>query len=127
MEVIFLISESNKSVISVEVFKYPYCGKLIESEEFLSEKICCGTIKVWKKIIGKAKWLTVYRNFVFRLTNGVVPYQAIGLAIPPHTSTIMRLIRSNNNLSKKAIINQVIKNMSTEIDFTEKKINQLYN
>lgn len=30
--------------IRVEVFKYLYCGKSIESEEFLSEKICSTTI-----------------------------------------------------------------------------------
>lgn len=59
MEVIFVLSESNKYLISVEVFKYPYCGKSIESEEFLSEKICCYTINIRKKIIKKAKWLIV--------------------------------------------------------------------
>ena len=40
---------------SVEVFRYPYFGKSIESEEGLSEKICCSTIKVRKKIIKKAE------------------------------------------------------------------------
>ena len=36
------MSKPKKYIISVEVFKYPYCGKSsesIESEEFLSEKI----------------------------------------------------------------------------------------
>ena len=31
--------------ISREVYKYPYCAKSIESEEFLSEKIRWYTIK----------------------------------------------------------------------------------
>ena len=111
MEVIFIMSELNKYIISVEVLKYPYCGKSIESEEFLSEKICCSTIKVRKKIIKKVKWLIVYGDFVIRLTNGVVPSQAIGLGIPPQTPAIMRSSHSNVGLSKKAIITQVIKEM----------------
>ena len=127
MEVIFVMSESNNYIVSVEVLKYPYCGKSIESEEFLSEKIYCCTIKVRKKIIKKAKWLIVYGDFVIRLTNGVVPSQAIGLAIPPQTPAIMRSIHSNGGLSKKVIINQVIKEMPAEIDFTEREIDQLYN
>jgi hypothetical protein len=132
MEVIFVMSESNKYIISVEVLKYPYflkypyCGKSIESEEFLSEKICCSTIKVRKKIIKKAKWLIVYGDFVLRLTNGVVPSQAIGLAIPPQTPAIMRSIHSNADLSKQAIIAQVIQQMPAEIDFTQKEMNELY-
>ena len=126
MEVIFVMSESNKYIISVEVLKYPYCGKSIESEEFLSEKICCSTIKVRKKIIKKAKWLIVYGDFVLRLTNGVVPSQAIGLAIPPQTPAIMRSIHSNADLSKQAIIAQVIQQMPAKIDFTQKEMNELY-
>ena len=127
MEVIFVMSESNKYLISVEVFKYPYCGKLIESEEFLSEKICCYTIKIRKKIIKKAKWLIVYGDFVLRFTNGVVPSKGIGLVPPTPTPAIMRSIHLNVGLSKKAIITQVIKEMPAEIDFTEREIDQLYN
>ena len=56
MEVIFVMSESNNYIVSVEVLKYPYCGKSIESEEFLSEKSCYSTIKVRKKIIKGIKW-----------------------------------------------------------------------
>jgi hypothetical protein len=66
-------------------------------------------------------------DFVLRLTNGIVPSQAIGLAIPPQTPVIMRSIHSNADLSKQAIIAQVIQQMPTEIDFTEKEIDQLYN
>ena len=81
----------------------------IESEEFLSEKICCYIINIRKKIIKKAKWLIVYGDFVLRFTNGVVPSKAIGLVPPPQTPAIMRSIHSNVGLSKKAIITQVIK------------------
>ena len=58
----FFMSKPKKYIISVEVFKYPYCGKSsesIESEEFLSEKICCYTIRICKKIIKKAKRLEI--------------------------------------------------------------------
>ena len=50
------MSDSKQVYHSVEVLKYPYCGKSIESEEFLSEKICYSTIKVRKKIIKGIKW-----------------------------------------------------------------------
>ena len=49
------MSDSKQVYHSVEVLKYPYCGKSIESEEFLSEKICYSTIKVRKKIIKRIK------------------------------------------------------------------------
>ena len=62
------------------------------------------TIKIRKKIIKKAKWFIVYGDFALRLTNGIVPSQAIGLAIPPQTPAIMRFIHSNADLSKQAII-----------------------
>ncbi len=116
----------NKYIVSIEVQKYPYCGRTDETEDYLSEKICCYTIKIRKKIIKKAKWLIVYGDFVLRLTNGVVPSQAIGLAIPPQTPAIMRSIHSNADLSKQAIIAQVIQQMPAEIDFTQKEMNELY-
>ena len=56
------MSKSKKYKISVEVLKYPYCGKSnesIESEEFLSEKICCYTIKIRKKIVRSIRLWTL--------------------------------------------------------------------
>ena len=120
------MSESKKYVLSVEVFKYPYYGKSIESEEFLSEKICCYTIKIRKKIVRKTKRVFVYGDFFLRLTTGVVPSQAIGLPIFANTPAIMRLSHSNVGLSKKAIIAQVIKEMPAEMGFTESEMDQLY-
>ena len=118
---------SSKYIVSIEVQKYPYCGRTDETEDYLSEKICCYTIKIRKKIIKKAKWLIVYGDFVLRLTNGIVPSQAIGLAIPPQTPAIMNYeIYSNADLSKQAIIAQVIQQMPAEIDFTQKEMNELY-
>ena len=123
------MSKSKKYIISVEVFKYPYCGKSIESiesEEFLSEKICCYTIKIRKKIVRKTKRVFVYGQLILSLGNGLAPTQAIGLPILPSTSPIMRSIHSNAGLSKKAIIAQVIQDMPAEIYFTEREIDQLY-
>ena len=90
------MAKSKKCVLSVEVYKYPYCGRPNKNEDYLSEKICCYTIRTRKKIIKKAKWLIVYGDFILRLTNGVVPSQAIGL-----TPAIMRSIHSNADLSKQ--------------------------
>ena len=130
MEVNFLCQSPKKYIISVEVFKYPYCGKSIESiesEEFLSEKICCYTIKIRKKIVRKTKRVFVYGQLILSLGNGLAPTQAIGLPILPKTPAIMKFSHSNVGLSKKAIIAQVIKEMPAEIDFTEREIDQLYN
>ena len=35
----------------IEIQKYPYCGRIDETEDYLSEKICCYNIKIRKKII----------------------------------------------------------------------------
>ena len=121
------MAKSKKCVLSVEVYKYPYSGRPNKNENYLSEKTCCYTIRTRKKIIKKAKWLIVYGDFILRLTNSVVPSQAIGLPISPQTPSIMRSIHSNVGFSKKAIIAQVTKEMPAEIDFTEKEIDQLYN
>ena len=72
------------------------------------------------------KWLIVYGDFVIRLTNGIIPTQAIGFSIPRQTPTIMKSIDSNADLSKQAIIAQVIQHMPAEIDFTQEKMSELY-
>lgn len=113
--------------ISGEVFKYPYSGKSIESiksEEFLSEKICCYTLKIRKKIVRKTKRVFVYGQLIFSLGNGLAPIQAVGLPILPTTPLIS--IHSNAGLSKKAIIAQVLQDIPAEIYFTEQEIDQLY-
>ena len=98
------MSKPKKYIIAVEVFKYPYCGKSIELGEFLSEKICCYTIKIRKKIVRKTKRVFVYGQVIFSLGNGLAPIQAIGLPILPTTPSIMRSSHSNVNLSKQVII-----------------------
>lgn len=108
------------------MYKYAYCGTIDDTEDYLSNKICCYTVRTRKKIIKKAKWLIVYGDVILRFINSVVPSQAIGLPISPQTPPIMRPIHSNVGLSKKAIIAQVIQDIPAEIDFTEKEMDQLY-
>ena len=108
------------------MYKYSYCGRPDENEDYLSEKICCCTIKIWKKIVRKTKQVFVYGQLIFSLGNRLAPTQAIGLHILPTTSPIIRHIHSNADLLKKAIIAQVIKDMSAEISFTKRKMDQLY-
>lgn len=63
---------------------------------------------------------------ILYLANGLAPTQAIGVAIPIQNPTIIRSIHSKAGLSKNKIINQIIKTMPAEIDFTEKEIDHLY-
>lgn len=91
-----------------------------------TEKFCCCTIKVRKKIIKGIKWSIFYLEVSFSVANGVIPSQAIGLTIPTQTPAIMRSIHLNADLSKQAIIGQVIQQMSAKIDFTQKEMNELY-
>ena len=107
---------------SVEVYKYPYCGKLGDTENYLSNKICCYTIRTCKKIIKKAKWLIVYGDLILRLSDGI-----IGLPTSPQISVIALSMNSNAGLSKEYRIDRVMKRMTAEMDFTEKEIDQLYN
>lgn len=43
------MAKSKKYVISREVYKYPYCAKLDDTEDYLSDKVCRGKIKIRKK------------------------------------------------------------------------------
>ena len=45
--------KSRNYVLSIEVYKYPYCGRPDEKEDYLSEKICGCTIKIRKKIVSQ--------------------------------------------------------------------------
>ena len=113
--------------ISQEVFKFPYNGNFEKNaNEMFSEKFCCCTIKIRKKIIKGIKSSIFYLKVSLSVANGVIPSQAIGLPIPPQTPAIMRSIHLNADLSKQAIIAQVIQQMPAEIDFTQKEMNELY-
>jgi len=67
--------------MSVQVYKYQYCVKRDKNEDYLSEKICSCTIKIWKKIVKKANRVFSYANLILSLSTGLAPDQAIGL--PP--------------------------------------------
>ena len=64
---------SSKYIVSIEVQKYPYCGRTDETEDSLSEKICCSTIKVRKKIIKGIKESIFYLEVSLSVANGVIP------------------------------------------------------
>lgn len=78
------MANSKKYLVSVEVLKYPYCGKSIESEEFLSEKVCLRIIafrKINTRMIQKVAVVVV---LVLGLRFGKVKSaDAIGLPILP--------------------------------------------
>jgi hypothetical protein len=115
---------ANKYIVSIEVQKYLYCVRTDETKDYLSEKICFYTIRIRKKIIKKAKRLVVYGDLILRLTNCVVPFQAIGKQILPTTPPIMR--SSHSDTPKKVIIARVINKSPEKIVFTEKQMDQLY-
>ena len=108
------------------MYKYPYCGRLNDTQDYLSDKICSYTIRIRKKIVRKTKRVFVYGQLVLSLGNVLAPIQAIGLPILPNTPSIMRSIHSNAGLSKKAIIAQVIRDMPATIVFTKMEMKQLY-
>ena len=112
--------------ISQEVFKFPYNGNFEKNDnEMFSEKFCCCTIKIRKKIIKGIKWSIFYLEVSLSVANGVIPSQAIGLP-PTQTPAIMRSIHSNADLLNQDIIAKVIQQMPAEIDFTQKEMNELY-
>jgi hypothetical protein len=117
-----------KYIVSIEVQKYPYSVGTDENKDYCSEKFCRYTLRIGKKILKKAKRLGLYVELVLRLTNGVVPSQAIGLPILRTNTPIVRSIYSDTpkKVPKKVIIAQVINNSPNKIDFTEKQIDQLY-
>jgi hypothetical protein len=117
------MAKSKKYVLSVEVYKYSYCGRLDDTKDYLSEKVCRCTIKIRKKSIRKTKRVFVYVQLILSLGNGLAPTQAIGL---PTTPSIMRSIHSNADLSKQAIIAQVIQEIPAEIVFTKAEMDELY-
>mmetsp|Transcript_4633 Transcript_4633/g.8591 ORF Transcript_4633/g.8591 Transcript_4633/m.8591 type:complete len:272 (-) Transcript_4633:463-1278(-) len=118
---------SAEQLLSSKMYKYPYCGKLYDTKDYLSDKVCRGTIKIRKKIVRKTKRIYVYGKLILSLGNRLSPAPAIALPILLNPLTIMKFSHSNVDLSKKAIIAQVIKEMPAEIDFTEREIDQLYN
>lgn len=115
-----------KHLLSYAVYKYPYCAKLDGAENYLSDKVCQGTIKIRKKTVRKTKRVFVYLTLILSIGNGLAPAQAIGLPILMNTPAIMKFSHSSVGLPRKVTIAQIIKEMSAEIDFTETEINQLY-
>lgn len=120
-------NHQNQITKSRYLSKYPYSARLFETEteDYLSDKICRYTIKTRQKIVRQTKRLLVYGELIIALGNGLVPIQAVGL--PILRPSIIRSINSNSHLSKKAIIAEVIQDMSGKMIFTETEMDQLYN
>ena len=47
------MAKSKKYVLSVEVYKYPYCARRDDTKDYVSEKVCRCTIKIRKKSLEK--------------------------------------------------------------------------
>jgi hypothetical protein len=120
-----IISNSKDFVMSSEVLNYPYCGDIIESKVYLSEKICYSNIR----LIRRAKFLFRYVDFIYTLSNGLLSSQAIGLAILRPTESIMRpsSYYIDSDAKKKLIISKVSQNKPETSLFTEKQMEQFYN
>ena len=82
--------------------------------------------KIWKKIAKATLQIIGYGQLIFSLGNGLVPMQAIGLPILPSVLPTTRYIYLNTDVSRKAIIAEVIQDMPAEIYFTEIEIDELY-
>lgn len=118
----------SKDYISSIVFKYPYYGKISNSDQkdYLSEKICQNTIQIRKKIVKKMKLSLIYINIIIRI-NSAFAYQAINLPILPNNQSITRVNYSNDGLLKKQIIVQVQKDLSLyKSDFNKEELEKLY-
>ena len=109
--------------ISREVFKFPYNGNCEKNDnEMFSEKFCCCTIKVRKKIIKGIEWSIFYLEVSLSVANGVIPSQAIGLPVFPTSAPKMRFTQS---ISEKVKIAPVIHNIADKVIYTEPEIDEL--
>lgn len=77
--------ELKKYVLSVEIYKYPYSGRVDDTKDYLSDKISRYTIRIRKKIVRKTKQVFLYGQLILCLGNGLSPIQAIVLPILPRT------------------------------------------
>ena len=120
------MAKSKKYVISREVYKYPYCAKLDDTEDYLSDKVCRGTIKIRKKIVRKTKRVVVYGQLIATLGDGLAPSFAIGLPILPTTPAIIKIIHSDRSSLKQEIFASAIQQLPAKNHFTESELNILY-
>jgi hypothetical protein len=125
-----MIKQKNNNICR-EIAKFPYSASYMDSsqfDEFLSEKICCYTIKSRKKIIKKTKRVLLYGQLILSLGNGITPPIQSIVSLPIPIVPTSRLIAIHSNaLSKKSIISKAILYTPTEICFTEQELEQLYN
>ncbi len=115
------MAKSKKYVICIEIYNYPYCAKLDDDEDYLSDKVCQSMIKIRKKIVTKTKRGFVSIRLIFSLGGAmgqtVAPLQGVGLSLP-NIPAIIRSSGSNVRSSKKVVIAKARKEMCGKIDFT---------
>ena len=113
-----------------EIEKYPYYGRINESkreEDYLSEKMCCETIRIRKKTVKKLKRLFAIIDLLCRLKSSLDPNQAIGLPIQvPTAPAIVLSMNSESYIPKKAIITEVMSYSCESTSFTENEMSRIY-
>lgn len=87
-----------------------------------SEKFCCCTIKIRKKVIRGIKWSIFYLDVSLSVSNGVIPSKAIGLSVFPTSAPKLRCTQS---ISEKVKIAPVIHNIADKVMYTELEIYEL--
>ena len=126
-----------KSNVSGEIFKYPYNANIDRFEkEMFSEKLCVFIIKIRKKGFQKAKIYLLSSQLILSIGTGMVPSNAmfpsqpvpiirlvpkygIGMFGIGHIKKFPSLFTSDEYLSKKVVIAQVIAEMPDPILFTK--------
>jgi len=88
----------------------------MNDNEIFSEKFCCCTIKVRKKVIKGIKWTIFYLDVSIRVANGIIPSQAIGLPVFPTSAPKVRFTQS---ISEKVKITPVIYSIADKVIYTE--------
>ena len=106
--------------ITKEISKYPYCAGEDDNKDYLSDKVCRYTIRIRKKTIKSTRYLILFFEALLILM-GILPMTG-AVGTPQLTPALSR----TNSLSKQEIIDQVIREIPADIDFTEREIDQLY-
>lgn len=109
--------------ISREVFKFPYNGNCENNDnEMFSEKFCCCTIKVRKKIKKGIEWSIFYLELSLSVANGVIASSSVVLPVFLTSAPKMRVTQSR---SEKVKFAPVIQNTANKVIYTEPEIDEL--
>lgn len=88
-----IIVDKKNYKISEEVFHFPYNGNLENNHnEMFSEKVCSGTVKIYKRIKNRIKWGIFFLEIKVIVFNAIIPCKAVEIPLPKPTSSILRTI-----------------------------------